>query len=182
MKTNHFDLVEILLMRRHEDMVVGRFHNQVVHAPVDLQGGIEQTRIECLCRRHAAQHGCRRLFQLIERRVGCDLYELADRGEFKYRSELERLVDQGDTDVGDLDAALGYEPDKTFGLEPLECLARGAKRDIEQRAQLTLRHELPWLQVALEQLDLESLVGELTHEQFWVGLFHGSGGSGGLRL
>ena len=98
--------------------------------------------------------------------------EAAHRGDFEHRAELERLVDQRDADVGDLDAALRNQPHEALGLQPLQRFARRAERHVEQLAQLALRHELSGHQVALEELHLEALVGDFAHQRFRLRLFH----------
>ena len=110
-----------------------------------------------------------------ERGVVGDAREAAHRGELEDRAELEGLADQRDADVRDLDAALRDQADEALGLEPLQRLARRPERNVQQRAQLALRHELARHQVALEELRLEALVGDLAHQRSGLGLSSRSG-------
>ena len=129
--------------------------DQVVHAPVDLERGVEQARVGVPAAVEALEHGRGALLEMGDDALRRLHRETPHRGELEDRAELERLVDERDADVGDLDAPLRNEAHEALGLEPLERLARGTQRHVEQRAQFALRDELAGRQVALEELALK---------------------------
>ena len=70
MQSDHPDLVEVLLVRRHHDPIAHRLHDQVVHAPVDLQRRVEQPRIDVrIAACSPLQDRGGRSLELVQRRV-----------------------------------------------------------------------------------------------------------------
>jgi len=80
-------------------------------------------------------------------------------GKLQYPPQPERFVQQGDIDVGDLDAALRDQPDERFGFELLEGLAKRADGDLYDLAEFALRDELPGLEGTREKPLLEPILG-----------------------
>ncbi len=66
--------------------------------------------------------------------------------------ELERLADEVDVDMGDLQSPLRYGLDQTFRLQPRNCFPDRAQWQTRQFHEAALRNELPRANVAREKV------------------------------
>jgi hypothetical protein len=82
-----------------------------------------------------------------------------------HRAHLERIADELQVDVSDLQSPLGHGDDQPARFQARNHLAHGAQRDVQRRHELALRQELPRPDAAAEDLLAKPLVGELAQRR-----------------
>ena len=90
--------------------------------------------------------------------VSCGQRELRHGFLLERDPQLERIADQLDVDVGNLQSALRHGQQQALGLEPRNDFANRAKRQSRQRGEFALGYELPRPDVGQQQLLLEPFV------------------------
>jgi hypothetical protein len=128
-----------------------------VQAPVDGGGVGEQVVVDL--RAAGAAHDAQvRVLDGGQVGVGHGGGEAHGGFALEQQAQLERVVDELQVDVGDLQAALRHGAQQALGLQARDQLAHGPQRHAEQLHELALRHELTGPDVGLHDLLAKALV------------------------
>ena len=142
------------------DLVAHSVDHAVVQAPVERLGIVEQGIVDRSgAGAGAAQDVAVAGLDRIELALADAVREMRDGLALDHAAQLERVADQLEVDMRDLQATLRHGPDQATGLEPRNHLAHSTQRHVEQGHQLALRNELAAADAATEDLLREPLVG-----------------------